>query len=144
LYNKTDVLLLADVFENFRDVCLENYGLDPTWYYTSPGLSWDAMLKCTKIKLQLISDHDMLLFIKNGIRGGKSMVSNRYEKANNRYMGEKFDKSKPSSYIMYYDANNLYGWAMSQKLQTHGFKWMSNKDLDNWRNIPCILEVALR
>ena len=113
------------MFENFRDVCLENYGLDPTWYYTSPGLSWDAMLKCTTITLQLLSDHDMLLFIKNGIRGGISMVSNRYVKANNRYMGQKFDKSKSSSYIMYYDANNLYGWAMSQKLPTHGFKWMS-------------------
>ena len=109
LYNKTDVLLLADVFENFRHVCLENYGLDPTWYYTSPGLSWDAMLKCTKIKLELLSDHDMLLFIKKGIREGISMVSNGYAKANNRYMGKKFDKSKPSSYIVYYDANKLYG-----------------------------------
>jgi len=143
LYNKTDVLQLADVFENFRDVCLENYGLDPTWYYTSPGLSWDAMFNCTKIKLELLGDHDMLLFIKEGIRGGTSMVSNRYAKANNRYMGKKFDKSKPCSYIMYYDANNLYGWEMSQKLPTNGFKWMSNKDLDVWRNIPCILEVDL-
>jgi len=72
LYNKTDVLQLAD--ENFRDVCLENYGLDPTWYYTSPGLSWDAMLKCIQIKLELLGDHDMLLFIKKGICGGISMV----------------------------------------------------------------------
>jgi len=144
LYNKTDVLLLADVFENFRDVCLENYGLDPTWYYTSSGLSWDAMLKCTKIELEFKRDHDMLLFIKKGIRGGISMVSNRYAKANNSYMGEKFDRSKPSSCIMYYDANNLYGWAMSQKLPIHGFKWMSNEDLEGWRNIPCMLEVDLR
>jgi len=74
LYNKTDVLLLADVFQNFRHVCLENYGLDPTWYYTSPGLSWDAMLKCTKIKLELLSDHDILFFIKKGLHGGISMV----------------------------------------------------------------------
>jgi len=72
------------------------------------------------------------------------MVSNRYAKANKRYMGKKFDKSKPSLYSMYYDANNLYGWAMSQKLPTHEFKWMSNKDLDNWRNMPCILVVDLR
>ena len=89
------------------------------------------MLKCTKIELELLSDHDMLLLIKKGIREGISMVSNRYAKANNRYMGEKFDKIH--SYIMYFDANNLYGWAMSQKLPTHGFKWTSNKDLDNWR-----------
>jgi len=72
------------------------------------------------------------------------MVSNRYAKANNRYMVKKFDKSKPSSYIMYHNANNLYGWAVSQKLPTDGFKWMSNKDLDVWRNIPCILGVNLR
>ena len=83
--------------------------------------------------------HDMLLFIKKGIRGGISMISNRYAKANNRYMGKKFDKSKPSSYIMYHNANNLYGWAVSQKLPTDGFKWMSNKDIEDWRNIPCIL-----
>ena len=72
------------------------------------------------------------------------MISNRYAKANNKYMGKKFDKSKPSSYIMYYDTNNLYGWAMSQKLPTDGFKWMSNKDIEDWRNISCILEVDLR
>ena len=88
---------------------MENYGLDPTWYYTSPGLSWDAMLKCTKIELELLSDHDVLVFIKKGIRGGIPMVSNRYSKANNRHMGKKFDKSKPSSDIMYHDANNLCG-----------------------------------
>jgi len=72
------------------------------------------------------------------------MVSNRYEKANNRYMGKKFDKSKPSSYIMFYDANNLCGWEMSQKLQTHGFEWMSSKYLDDWRTLSFILEVDLR
>ena len=88
------MLLLTDVFENFRDVCLENYGLDPTWYYTSPGLSWDAMLKCTKIKLELLSDHGMF-FIKKGIRGGISMISNRCAKANNRYMGKSLIQVNP-------------------------------------------------
>jgi len=78
LYNKTDVLLLTDVFENLRDVCLENHGLYPICYYTSPDLSWDAILKCTKIELELLTDHDMLMFIKKGIHGGISMVSNRY------------------------------------------------------------------
>jgi len=75
------------------------------------------MLKCTKIKLELLSYHNMLLFIKKGIRGGISLVSNRYAKASKRYMGKKFDKSKPPSHIMHYDANDLYGWAMTQKYQ---------------------------
>jgi len=79
-----------------------------------------------------------------GIRGWIPTTLNRYAKSNSRYMGDKFDKSKPSSYIMYYDANNIYGWAMSQKLPTHWFKWTSNKYLDDWRNVPCILEVDSR
>jgi len=100
------------------------------------------MLKMAKIELELLSDHDMLLFIKKGIRGGISMVANRYAKANNRYMGKKFDKIR--SGIMHFDANNLYGMAISQKLPTQGFKWTRNKDFDNWRNMQCILEVDLR
>ena len=85
LYNKVDVLQLADVFENFRDICLENYKLDPAWYYTSPGLAWDAMLKRTCISLELLTD--MLLMFKDGIRGGVAMASNRLGQANNRYNG---------------------------------------------------------
>jgi len=143
LYNVSDVLLLADIFENFRSVCLQTYKLDPGWYYTSPSLSWDAMLKMTKVELELLSDYDMLLIIKKGIRGGISMISNRYGKANNKYMGEKFDNEKPSSYSTYLDANNLYGWAMSQKLPTRGFKWMTKTQLESWKVLPCILEVDL-
>ena len=145
LYNKSDVLLLADVFENFRKVCKKNYELDPCWYYTAPGLAWDACLKLTKIKLELLTDPDMLLMIESGLRGGISMISTRYGKANNKYMGEEFDPSKSSKYITYLDANNLYGWAMSQKLPTGGFKWMSKQELDEWRSNPqgCILEVDL-
>ena len=151
LYNVTDVLLLADVFENFRDICLKNYGLDPVYYYTAPGLAWDAMLKMTGVNLELLSNIDMLLMIEKGIRGGISIISNRYGKANNKYMKD-FNKSELSKYLMYVDANNLYGWAMSQKLPVHSFKWMSNKEIENifnnqivqvWEKTPCILEVDL-
>ena len=105
LYNKLDVLLLTDVFENFRDICIKNYKLDPAHYYTAPGLSWEAALKITDVKLELLSDVDMLLMFEKGIRGGVSMVSNRYGKANNRYMDNSFDDTKPSTYITYLDAN---------------------------------------
>ncbi|XP_022781608.1 uncharacterized protein LOC111322716 [Stylophora pistillata] len=143
LYNEADVLLLCDVFENFRDVCRKNYGLDPAWYYTAPGLAWDACLKKTGVRLELLSDSDMLLMIEKGTRGGISMISNRYGQANNKYMGEKFDKNEPSKFISYLDANNLYGWAMAKKLPTHGFVWMDECELKNWQNYSCFLEVDL-
>ena len=143
LYNKVDVLLLADVFENFRDICMTNYELDPAHYYTAPGLAWDAALKVTDVSLELLSDIDMLLMYEKGIRGGVSMISNRYTKANNKYMGDKFNSNEPSKYIQYLDANNLYGWAMSKPLPTHGFKWMKDNDLNVWEKTPCILEVDL-
>ena len=151
VYNKTDVLLLADVFEKFRDLCLKNYGLDPAHYYTAPGLAWDAMLKMTKINLELLSDVDKLLMIEKGIRGGISIISNKYGKANNKYMKD-FNKKELSKYLMYEDVNNLYGWAMSQKLPVHSFEWMTNKEIENlfnnqivqvWEKTPCILEVDL-
>ena len=121
LYLKSDILLLADVFENFRKTCLQYYKLDPCHYFTSPGLSWDAMLKMTDIKLELMVDIDMFQFIEKGMRGGISYIANRYGKANNKYM-KNYDEKAPSKYIMYLDANNLYGWAMSQFLPTGNFK----------------------
>ena len=125
LYLKSDVLLLADVFENFRATCIKHYKLDPAHYYTSPGLAWDACLKTTGQKLQLLHDYDMLMMFERGIRGGITHISKRYAEANNKYM-KNYNPEKKSKFIQYLDANNLYGWAMSQNLPTHGFKWMKD------------------
>ena len=129
LYLGNDVLLLTDAFKNFRKTCMQYYKLDPCHYFTSPGLSWHAMLKMTNIKLELMTDVDMFQFIEKGMRGGVSYITNRYGKANNKHMKE-YDEKAPSKYIMYLDANNLYGWAMSQYLPTGNFKWMTNKEIE--------------
>ena len=125
MYLKTDVLLLVDVFENFRDKCLNIFGLDPCHYFTSPGLSWDAALKKTKVKLDLITDIDMALFIEKGLRGGISYIAHRYARANNKYLPD-YNPELDDSYLMYLDANNLYGWAMCKRLPTGNFKWLNN------------------
>ena len=138
LYLKSDVLLLADVFENFRKTCLKHYKLDPVHYYTSPGLAWDACLKETGQQLQLLHDYDMLMMFERGIRGGITNISKRYAEANNKYMKD-YNPDKESTFIQYLDANNLYGWAMSQQLPTHGFKWM--KDITE-EKVMEILEKA--
>ena len=143
LYLESDVLLLADVFEAFRDVCCKNYGLDPVWYYTAPGLAWDAALKITKVELELLTDPEMLFMFEKGIRGGISSIMHRYGKANNKYMSEEFNPKEPSKYLQYLDANNLYGWAMSKSLPVRGFKWMTEDELRDWKNHTCILEVDL-
>ena len=124
LYLRTDILLLTDVFENFRKTCLTYYKLDPLHYITSPGLAWDAMLKMTGINLELITDIDMQLFIEKGLRGGISYIAHRHAEANNKYM-KNYDPNKLISYIMYLDANNLYGWAMSKPLPYGNFKWVN-------------------
>ena len=147
VYLKADVLLLADVFENFRKTCLQYYGLDPCHYFTSPGLSWDAMLKMTNITLDLISDVDMYQFVEKGMRGGVSYIANRFGEANNKYM-KNYDENAPEKHIMYLDANNLYGWAMSQYLPTGGFKWLNEEfllldDYTDTSDKGLILEVDL-
>ena len=130
LYLKSDLLLLADVFENFREASKANYGLDPTHYLTSPGLAWDAMLKMTKINLDLITDIDMQLYIEKGMRGGISYIAHRHVVANNKYM-ENYNEREESRYIMYLDANNL--WAMSKPLPYGNFKWVENiGEIEDW------------
>ena len=147
LYLKTDVLLLTDVFENFRRTCLKNYRLDPCHYFSAPGLSWDALLRMTRINLELITDVDQQLFIEKGMRGGISYIAHRHAEASNKYMRD-YDPERESSYIMYLDANNLYGWAMSQSLPCSDFKWLDPESviLDHYIDTSkkgLILEVDL-
>ena len=117
LYLKTDVLLLCDVFEKFINVCLKDYGLDPCHYFSSPGLSWDAMLKMTGIKLENVDNIDVHLFLEKGMRGGICYISKRYS------------KSDEDTEIIYWDANNLCGWAMIQDLPDGGFKFLSEEKI---------------
>ena len=108
LYVQSDTLLLADVFENFRDMCIKVYQLDPAHFLSLPGLSWQACLKKTNIELELLTDYDMLLMVLEGIRGGICHSIHGYAKANNKYM-RNYNRDEESSYIQYLDANNLYG-----------------------------------
>ena len=132
--------LLADVFQTFRRTCMNAYKLDPLNYYTAPGLSWDALLKYTGMEHELLTDYDQHLFIEKGMRGGISMTSKRHAKANNPGVPG-YDPSEEHNHIMYYDANNLYGWAMSQPLPYSGFKWVDKPPTEPGKG--CILEVDL-
>ena len=142
LYLKSDVLILADVFENFRKTGKEYYTLDPAHYFNCPGFAWDAMLKMTDINLELITDIDMYHMVETGLRGGVSDIANRYSKPNNKYMCD-YDKDIESSYLMYLDANNFYGWAMSHPLQTGGFKWLKEDKWDDILKIKKSLHILL-
>ena len=145
-YLKTDVLLLADVFETFRDTCLKHYNLDPAHFYTVPGLAWQALLKTAaeycehgkkrkdcklylyEFRLELLTDIDMLLMLEKGIRGGITQAVKRYAKANNKYMNDLYKHDEESIYLQYLDVNNLYGWTMIKKLPTHRFLWKEAKN----------------
>ena len=115
------------MFEAFRDTCLEHYKLDPAHFYTSPGLAWKACLIETRVRLELLTDPDMLLMFECGIRGGITQAVHRYASANNPYMGELCNPSEESSYLQYLDANNLCRWVMSQPLLTGRFRWVYHK-----------------
>ena len=151
LYVQTDTLLLADVFEKFREKCIEIYGLDPSYFYSAPGLAWQACLKKTEVKLELLTDIDMLMMVEKGIRRGICQSTHRYAKGSNKYM-KNYNKKIESSYLMYLDANNLYGWAISQKLPVSGFKWENDisrfneefiKNYDEKSDVGYFLEVDI-
>ena len=129
LYVQSDTLSLAHVFENFRDMCLKEYELDPAHFLSLSGLAWQACLKKTNVELELLTDYDMLLMVEEGIRGGICHSIHRYAKANNKYM-KNYNNNEKSSYIQYLDANNLYGWAMSKKLPVNGFKWLDSDKIN--------------
>ena len=120
MYVQCDTLLLADVFENFRDKYIGIYGLDLDHFMSVPGLAWQACLKKADVKLELLTDIDLLLMVEEGIMGGICQAIHRYVKANNKYLNN-HDKAITSSFLMYLDANNLYGWEMYQKLPVDGF-----------------------
>ena len=124
LYLKTDTLLLANVFNQFRTLCLEAYSLDPAHFCTFPDLTWQALPKSTGIKLELITDYQMFKMFETGLRGGIVQGVHRLAKANNPYMESSYDPSLTTSYIAYLDFNNLYGWSMCQPLPTGGFRWV--------------------
>ena len=151
LYVLTDAVLLCDVFENFRNLCMEYYGLDPCHFFSLPAFTWDAMLKMTGVKLEYITDINQYTFIEKNIRGGVTTINHRHFKANNKYLDD-YNPEIPSSYIHYIDCNNLYGASMMGKLPTGGFKWLEEKDVMNFDVIGTdadadfcyILEVDLR
>ena len=130
LYVQTDTSLLADIFEKFRNICIEIYQLDPTHFLSAPWLTWQACLKKTNIRFELLTDIDMLLMIEEGIRGGMCQSIHRYAEANKKYM-KKYNKNIPSSYLLYVDANNLYGWAMSKEFLVNGFEWVNDLSIFN-------------
>ena len=118
-------MFLADIFENFRDVSLKIYGLDPAYFVLLPGFAWHACLKITGVKLELITDINMLLMIESGMRGRVCHVICSYAETNNKYMNN-YDENEESSFLSYLDANNLYGCPMIKKLPVGGFKWVTN------------------
>ena len=125
LYVRLDTALLADVFENFRDKHIETDKLDPSYFLTTPGLSWWACLKKTGVKLELLTHENMFLTYEEGVRGDICNKVHSSAEANNKFT-KKYDKNKESLFLIYVDANNLYGWAMSKKLPVDGFKWVDD------------------
>ncbi|XP_041361771.1 uncharacterized protein LOC121377749 [Gigantopelta aegis] len=151
LYVSVDVLLLCDVMESFRDMCIKSYELDPLHYKSLPGFALDAALKMTDVELDLFTEPDMYGFIEKGLRGGVSMISHRYSKANNKYMSD-FDSQKDTCYLMYFDVNSLYATTMLEPLALCDYEFISTEEfndidwtvLDTEGELGYILEVDLQ
>ena len=125
LYVQSDIMVLADVFENFSNNCINIDKLDPAYYLSAPSLSWQSGLTMTGKTLDLLTDENMLLLFEKGMRGGIFEAVIKYKKANNKYM-KNYNRNKPSSHLTYVDANDLYGYAMSKKLPYGNFKWIDD------------------
>ena len=145
MYVQSATLLLADVSGNFRNMCHKIYELDPAKFFSAPGLAWQAALKKTKVKLDPITDIDILLMVEKGVRGAICHSIYQYVKANNKY------KNKESSYIQYWDVNNLYAWAISDKILVDNFEWINDtsqfneeKNCNKESNEGCFLEVDVQ
>ena len=130
-YLKTDVVILADVFEKFRTTCFEAYGLDAAHYYSAPGLAFDAALKISGVSLELLDNATMYDFFESSIRGGISQISLRHAAANTPAAPQTFDPNADHVQLIYIDCNNLYGVAMSQPLPTGGFRWLTPTEIDH-------------
>ena len=151
LYVRSDATQLADIFEQFRTLCLKEYKLDPAYFCTTPGLALEACLKMTEVKLELLTDIDMVLMFEKGIRGGICQAIQRYASANNKYMPN-FNSNALSTYLMYVDANNLYGCTMRKKLPIDSFEWINDfkkfttefvKNYDDNDDISYLFEVDI-
>ena len=129
LYVQSNTLLLAYVFENFRNMCLEIYKLDPAKFLSATGLDGKQLSKDWK-ELDILTDIDMLLIVEKGLKGGICHSIYRYAKANNKYI-KYFDKNREPSYLQYWDVNSLYGWLMSQKLPVNNFEWIQDTSQSN-------------
>ena len=125
LYVQSDTLLLADVFENFRNMCLKMHELDPAKFLSAHGLAWQAALKKAKVKLDLLTDINMLLMVQKGMRGGICHSVYWYAKANSKCMKD-YDENKESSYIQNWDVSSFYEWAMFKKLPVENFEWIKD------------------
>ena len=143
LYVQSDTLLLADVFENFRNMCIKVYELDPAHFLSASGLAWQTCLKKTEVELELFTDFNMLLMVEKGIRGGICHAIFRYAKSDNKYMKD-YNKDEEESFLEYLDANNLYGWAMIQPLPVDGFKFVKNVSKIDEDFIKTMMKIVIK